>query len=249
MYLKFALFLSFWVVVFQLLATITAPLTQKLGLCKYDDNIFGVFGYCNTVSHICSSAHIGYMENSETEYSAEIIYDKRDIRKFTNGNANTIFYRKKKPISRETEHMRLPTLARPSISKILVLHPIALIVSVLLFSMCAGLVVFPKRTCTKKYTFYLFILSWVCFLTTLLAFLADLLLFSSSLSWIGWLSCVSACFLCVMLGFFFLLRREIASQQAYSQLKEHHGNGISDSTEQIEMVPMYNERDEATTFI
>lgn len=241
MYLKLALFLSFFVVIFQLLATITAPLTQKLGLCQYNDNIFGVFGYCNTVSHICSSAHIGYIETADAGYPGDIIYEKRNNFRFFINDENTIVYKVGNLLKRSTEPIRLPTLARPSISKILVLHPIALVVSVLLFSMCAGLVAFPKRTCTKKYTFYLFILSWICFLTTLLAFLADLLLFSSNLSWIGWLSCVSTCFLCVMLGFFFLLRREIASQLAYSHLKEHNKHDSFTATDQIEMVPMYKD--------
>lgn len=44
----------------QLVAVLSVPVTRSITLCTYGDIQFGVFGYCDTKTNICSDVRIGY---------------------------------------------------------------------------------------------------------------------------------------------------------------------------------------------
>lgn len=111
-----------WVV--QLLAVITVPITgegtkYRLHLSHYNNISFGVFGVCDVISHTCSEPKIGYTSADDFTYWSES--DASSV--------NTLSL------------IHLPSEAAHVISKLLVVHVIALVFTSLLGIQCCFVVV------------------------------------------------------------------------------------------------------------
>lgn len=52
--------------VLLLLTTLSTPIIQAIPLASYDGYNFGVFGYCETASGMCSPIAIGYAASTYT---------------------------------------------------------------------------------------------------------------------------------------------------------------------------------------
>lgn len=103
----------------QILPVISVPITglndhHSLYLSRYQNLTFGVFGVCDTVLRICSPPKIGYSASTNFDYW-----------NMTNKESDSL------------ESIRLPSSATHFISKLLVVHVVAFIITGLLMLECA----------------------------------------------------------------------------------------------------------------
>lgn len=194
--------------VLQLLPVLSAPITgassnYSLHLAKYNGMAFGVFGICFLDTNNCTGPAIGY--NS----GGMILGDEND----------------------NTEAISLPSDARSSISKLLVVH-------VLAFALAAILVVFAvltmgvvyshqkfqkqnkqegmavlKRTDLMIYLNFQLLFALLSCLFTLLGLLSDVLLFVPHLSYLGWIQIIPIVMEAVVAMFVCFMRRSIFSRR------------------------------------
>lgn len=245
--------LSFICGILQFLPIIAVPITGKaigynLYLSKYQDYAFGVYGICNIKKHRCSRPKIGYPSESDDYYS------------FVGENKHPSF-----------GGAELPSKARYTISKLLVVHLIGFSLSCLSVLVIGGLIFIlwieetglkcliksmvadkmnmgkgrkinnsssditestlatkissaPEIASTsvqrqdnkRDITLYLnsmLIISLLSFLLTLLAFLADILLFTPHLSYLGWIQLCPIILLSVMISMLCFIKRSITSRK------------------------------------
>ncbi|KAH3900145.1 Rim9p SCDLUD_003115 [Saccharomycodes ludwigii] len=101
----------------------------------------------------------------------------------------------------------LPSLAKHSITTILVVHPIGFVFNSILV-ICLGILLYNERFLySKNYIMGLLLLSWICFILCLLGFLVNLMLFIPNLCLLGWLNLVSTILIVFTSSFLCVLRR------------------------------------------
>uniref|UniRef100_A0A060SXW1 ARAD1A07766p n=1 Tax=Blastobotrys adeninivorans TaxID=409370 RepID=A0A060SXW1_BLAAD len=112
----------------------------------------------------------------------------------------------------------LPSDARRSLARLLVVHVVsAAITLVLLIFALVAHVHGPANS--TRYVLFVLVFSILAFLLTLLAFLVDILLFGSHLSWGGWLMLAATVLLLISVVVLFIMRRMISSEKA---MKRRH---------------------------
>lgn len=208
---------------FQLLPVISVPFTANLALSRYDNRAYGVFGWCYNAEN--GSKHCMSASIGYTD-----LYDNRIVHK-----------------------VNLPSRLRYSFTKLLIVHPLSLGITFILWIMVI-LVLLPPFRSSPRYLLIVALYSTPAFLCCLLAFLIDILLFISQLDWIGWLVLASTVIMAICCFLLWTLRRSasikkyeklfsddrVSSIQAYSmcELKSNANNMPSDSTQESGVEPL-----------
>lgn len=171
---------------FQVLPVITVPLTGNLALSRYNNYLYGVFGWCHLASNgtaICTAPSVGY-----TDLQVDMSRQRVD----------------------------LPSKLKYSFTKLLIVHPLSLIMTFMLWIMVI-LILLPRLRSSPGYLLVVALYSAPVFLCCLLAFLIDILLFISHLAWTGWLLLASTVVLAICCSLLWTLRRA-ASVKKYEAL-------------------------------
>lgn len=168
--------LFFAAFVLLLLSTISTPIVKSIPLASFDGYDFGVFGYCGPDS--CSSEKIGYSTGTCGRFSPSKPHHEHS-RKLTDDA----------PLRTDPgDHggFTLPSNTRHSLSSILIVHPIAALMTLIctILAFCSH---FQGPAHSPSYLLALLILSFPTLLITLLAFLVDILLFIPHVAWGGWI--------------------------------------------------------------
>ncbi|KAL8832734.1 MAG: hypothetical protein Q9191_000071 [Dirinaria sp. TL-2023a] len=169
--------------VLLLLSTISTPIVRGIPLATFDGIDFGVFGHCKGDS--CSGIQIGYKTDSQTLF----------------GNDN------------ENNDFSLPAGARSSLSSILIVHPIAALLT-LICLILAATAHLHSPSHSPRYLMALLLLLIPTLLITLLAFLVDILLFVPHLKWGGWIVLVSTILITIAGVVTCAMRRTLVSRKA-----------------------------------
>jgi hypothetical protein len=117
----------------------------------------------------------------------------------------------------------LPSNARHSISKLLVVHPIAAGFTLILF-LSSILLHWHGPSSSLKFLFFLLLWTFPSFLLTLLAFLVDLLLFVPHLDWAGWIMLAATVLIAISSIMLCILRRTVSSRKSAPKYG-HFSNG------------------------
>ena len=207
-----------WII--QLLPVISVPLTplsSKIYLSCFENFTFGVFGICDERSGKCSDARIGYPSSNSSNFVLQDNYDG----------------------------VVLPSDVKYTISKLLVVHVVAFCFSSLLMTVICLLFALEsvdrwryqmkprqeieseeereereqreeseKRDLTP-YLNMMLILTIMSVLTTLLAFLADILLFTPNLSYLGWIQLIPIISMALITSMLCFIKRSIASRKFF----------------------------------
>lgn len=207
-----------WVI--QLLPVISVPITGALinyglSFCTWGNYTYGVFGVCDSWRHVCSSPAIGY-PNTDLFY-----YDSLGLQ----------------VAGEELSEVELPSDATHLISKLLVVHLVAfcftsalMIDSILLMTVLylrkkrPGWLLRsvwakkdPANTPRKKditpYLSWMLFFGLFSFLLTLLAFLADILMFIPRLSFLGWIQLLPILLMALIALLVCFMKRSISSRR------------------------------------
>lgn len=209
-----------WVI--QFLPVISVPITgalinYNLLFAHYNNVTFGVFGVCNTLHNQCTTPRIGYPDTKAYDITQEPTVV------FGDGLSG----------------IELPSDATHSISKLLVFHVLGFIfTSMLCISTIMALwstryhKLHPGRLpwwfqrlskSTKKkgekskdltrLMNVMLLLALLSFFLTLLAFLADILLFIPSLSYLGWIQLIPVSLMAFILSLACLIKRSLSSRR------------------------------------
>ncbi|KAL8985866.1 MAG: hypothetical protein Q9177_004317, partial [Variospora cf. flavescens] len=143
-----------------LLSVISTPIIKAIPLASFNGVDFGVFGYCKADGG-CTGIRVGYATDSTTLFG-------------TNDDSD----------------FSLPNGARSSLPSILVVHPVAALLT-LICTILAALSHLHSPSHSPRFLLALLILLIPTLLVTLLAFLVDILLFVPHLRWGGWIVLVS----------------------------------------------------------
>lgn len=162
---------------FQLIATLSVPVTKSITLCTYNGYKFGVFGICS--KDTCSAVSIGY-SGSAVE---------------------------------AVEGFSLPSNARRSISKLLVVHPIGTGFTFVSF-ICSIILHFHGPSMSLKLLFAVLLWTIPSFLLCLLSFLVDILLFIPHLDWGGWIVLAASVMIAISSMVLCIMRRTVSSRRA-----------------------------------
>lgn len=212
-----------WVI--QFLPVISVPITGRLinyelHFATYNNYSYGVFGVCDTSRNICSDPAIGYPKSDLFYYHSigEPVDDG------------------------ELSEIQLPSDATRSISKLLVVHIVAFcFTSVLVLELIFLLLVLylhekhpgtllwrvlrrrlepapqpavkPKKKDISPYLEWMLLFSVLSFMLTLLAFLADILLFIPRLSFLGWIQLLPILLMALIASLVCLMKRSISSRR------------------------------------
>lgn len=218
----------------QLLPVISVPLTgasinYNLHFSLYNNITFGVFGVCDIVENKCSKVAIGYPKNTYDDAYQDFNQEPYDEDFFS-------------PVS-------LPSGATHLISKLLVVHIVAFILTGILTLECIFVMLIthvdkkypgapvwvlfqrtkskykvdgesadgakrqrPKRNLLGHFSWML-LLSALSFLLTLLAFLADIILFIPRLSFLGWIQLLPIALMALIASLLCFLKRSILSRR------------------------------------
>lgn len=231
--------------VVQLLPVISVPITGKainynLHFSLYNNITYGVFGICDHVRDKCSHAAIGYPTKTY-KYAFQGPLEE---------SADSFF-----------STISLPSGATHLISKLLVVHVVAFILTGVLTLECLFVVILthvdkkypgksmrtlfkraqkkkikaepeetshstkdeikrPKRNLLGHFSWML-LLCALSFLLTLLAFLADLILFIPRMSFLGWIQVLPIALLALSASLLCFMKRSIASRRHLDE--EYHG--------------------------
>ncbi|ONH66367.1 pH-response regulator protein palI/RIM9 [Cyberlindnera fabianii] len=118
----------------------------------------------------------------------------------------------------------LPSNARHSVSKLLVVHPIAAGFTFVLF--CGAILLHWHGPSTSmKLLFFLLLWCMPAFLLSLLSFLVDILLFVPHLDWAGWIILASTVLIAISAIMFCIMRRTVSSRKA---MKKYGNYGEND---------------------
>ncbi|KAL8974943.1 MAG: hypothetical protein Q9197_000831 [Variospora fuerteventurae] len=143
-----------------LLSVISTPVIKAIPLASFNGVDFGVFGYCKADGG-CTGIRVGYATDSTT------LFGTTDDSDFS-----------------------LPNGARSSLPSILIVHPVAALLT-LICTILAALSHLHSPSHSPRFLLALLILLIPTLLVTLLAFLVDILLFVPHLRWGGWIVLVS----------------------------------------------------------
>ncbi|SCU96316.1 LANO_0E13190g1_1 [Lachancea nothofagi CBS 11611] len=198
--------------IFQIIPVISIPVVHSIYLSHYNGRAFGVFGWCSTSTNVCAARRIGYVTSCENGS------DTVDLNDFECAEL-------------ESPGEFLPSRAKRDISKLLIVHPISLFFTFLLWLLMVA--INSRRlgqsrkilTCTVLWSLPAVFLS-------LLSFLVDILLFVPFLAWPGWLLLVSTVLMGVASFMMCGVRRSV-SLQKYEKLR----NG-----EHIDLFPLQFEK-------
>ncbi|KAI1176383.1 pali-domain-containing protein [Nemania sp. FL0916] len=175
-----------------LLSVLSTPVIKAipLGVYKPDGDVvnFGVFGYCR--GNTCSPIEIGY--DTSILAPPPPVPDSK---------------------SSSDENFNLNASTRMRLSAILIVHPIAAFLTLVMFGMAVA-AHFHSPSHSSRYLCGLFIFGILTFLVTLLAFLIDVLLFVPHLAWGSWL--VLAATILVFISFIVscAMRRTLVGRKA-----------------------------------
>lgn len=212
-------------IVVELLPVISVPITpvsNGIYLANYRNYTFGVFGICDVGSGVCSLPKIGYP------------------------SVNNSFYNL---VSAPEPGVRLPSSVTYTISKLLVVHVISFGFSCLLFIIVLIIVILQhyedfdnvplkervhepnkrqsidssqskmKKRDLTPYINLMLTITLLSFISTLLGFLADILLFVPNLSYLGWIQLFPIIVLSIIAAMLCFLKRAISSRK---YLENHH---------------------------
>ncbi|KAI0195615.1 SUR7/PalI family-domain-containing protein [Xylaria flabelliformis] len=180
--------LLFAAFVLLLLSVLSTPIIKAIPLGNYksDNGVvnFGVFGYCR--GNECSPIEIGY-----------------DASIFASSSSS----------SSSSSQFDLPSATRTRLSAILIVHPVAALLTLIMFIMSA-VAHLHSPSHSSRYLCGLFIFGILTFLVCLLAFLIDVLLFVPHLAWGSYL--VLAATILVFLSFIVscAMRRTLVGRKA-----------------------------------
>lgn len=231
-----------WVV--QFLPVISVPITGRLinyelHFSTFNNYTYGVFGVCDISRNVCSHPTIGY-PSSDLFY-----YDHMGV----------------SVTDEELAEIGLPSDATRSISKLLVVHIVAfcftsalMLESILLLVVLyvhdkhPGLLLLSLLRCHNKnateqpikprkkditpYLEWMLLFSLLSFVLTLLAFLADILLFIPRLSFLGWIQLLPILLMALIASLVCFMKRSISSrrhleeEEAYPANEMRSKNGI-----------------------
>ena len=119
----------------------------------------------------------------------------------------------------DNEYLHLPTKAKYALSKLLLVHAISLVCVFMLWLASIVICVFWLRV-SKNVLFGAVLWSMVTFMVSLLAFLIDVLMFGSYVTWASWLMLVSAFFVALSGLMICLLIRELPYKRFVKLQKE-----------------------------
>lgn len=232
--------------VIQLLSVISVPITGKgsgyhLNLSTYRNYTFGVFGICDLQTDVCSSPVIGYPSTESAFYflanddgfddilggvelpsKATYTISKLLVVHvvgfcFTSllflvaaGLAAFLFFEERR-VQNENETVRLP---RNGSSEIL-----------LAADQTPALVKRPKQDITV-YLNVMLVVSLLSFVLTLLAFLADILLFIPRLSFLGWLQLLPLVVLAMTASMLCFIKRSVSSRRHFDDYRTYENNDM-----------------------
>ncbi|MCJ1268888.1 regulator of ime2 [Lobaria immixta] len=149
--------LLFVAFVLLLISVISTPVVKNIPLASFHGIDFGVFGYCGKT---CSGIKVGYSTSNINDVAGT-------------GSSNG-------------QDFSLPSNARSSLSSILIVHPIAALLTLICLILAASAHLHAPSH-SPRYLLALLILLLPTLLITLLAFLVDILLFVPHLAWGGWI--------------------------------------------------------------
>ncbi|AMD20895.1 HDR153Wp [Eremothecium sinecaudum] len=159
--------------VFQMFATFSVPFTRNFYLADFGGIKFGVFGWCNNATNICSNAALGY------DFS------------LLGDHAPSTF----------------PNRAKLSLATLLVVHPIGLFLTSVLWlsSICVGFF-------QSSYRPLVIIIFWsvLTYIHTVLCFLVNVMLFFPYMNWQGWAMLGSSFLVMLSSSLACLLRRNVS---------------------------------------
>lgn len=126
----------------------------------------------------------------------------------------------------------LPSNAKMSVSKLLIVHPISLVFTFILWILTL-IISFHRLGNSRKMLIGMVLWSLPAVLLSLLSFLVDILLFVPQLAWPGWLLLVSTILIAVASSIICVMRRTV-SLRKYERLRNN---------ENIEMYPIHLNKD------
>lgn len=189
--------------VFQLLPIISVPVTSHLTLSRFYNSSYGVFGWCYEQS--------GSLGRICTD--PQIGYGDLQV-------------------STSRQKTFLPSKLKSSVTKLLVVHPLSLAVTFILWVM-ALLILFSKLGSSPKYLLLVAMFSLPTFLFCLLCFLVDILIFISHLAWPGWLMLANTVLIAICCFLLWTLRRSVS-------IKNYEALHSEDRASSIETYSMTN---------
>lgn len=180
--------------VFNLIPNLTVPVVSDLTIST-DANIqFGAYGWC-----------IKDPELGATLCTAASI------------GYNTTGFATEYPLY-------LPSYTNILVTKLLIVHLLAVIVTFLLWILCL-LLLFTDLDTSPQFTLLAALMSLPTFILSLFCLLIDLLLFVSKLNWPGWMLLVVTVFLAICCSLLWQLRRTVMNRR-YETLYTDSNNSI-----------------------
>lgn len=221
-----------WVI--QFLPVISVPITgplinYELHFSTFNNYTYGVFGVCDIARNICSEPSIGYPKSD-------------------------LFYYDSIGVSVDDEQLsdiQLPSDATKSISKLLVVHIVAfcftsalvlesmiLLLALYLHEKHPGTLLWgvlrrkpevhptqkPRKKDITSYLEWMLLFSMLSFMLTLLAFLADILLFIPRLSFLGWIQLLPILLMALIASLVCLMKRSISSRRHLEEEETYPAN-------------------------
>ena len=206
------LFVAF---VFLLLSVLSTPIIKAVPLGSYNGSEYGVFGFCKGSD--CSGIKVGYtnqdISSSTTgESTSSGIYSVRALGTRPKLDARSV---ERAGLTRSIVDgsFTLPASTRHSLSAILVVHPIAALLTLICFILAVTSHVHSAAH-SSKFHLSLMVLLLPTILITLLAFLVDILLFIPHLAWGGWLVLAATILLVISGVVTCAMRRMLVSRKA-----------------------------------
>lgn len=207
-----------WVI--QFLPVISVPITgasinYNLHFSLFNNFTFGVFGVCDIVRNVCSEPQIGYP-------TSDLFFYVQSGETFDDDSLASI---------------ELPSEATHSISKLLVVHIVAFFFTNVLMLVTGFLLWLlhcdkhpevlawkvwikpptesskPRKRKISGFLNWMFLTALLSFILTLLAFLADVLLFIPKLSFLGWIQLIPILVMAVIASLICFMKRSILSRK------------------------------------
>lgn len=206
--------LSMGVAVTHIFPVISVPVTH-INLAAFMDFTYGVFGWCYTTTH-----------------PSKLVQCTK--RRIGYNYLNTNLY---------GEILYLPSESKYSISRLLVVHIIALINSIILAIMVSMIAV-TKYGDSPQFILISALVSLPLFIFSLFCFLVDILLFATHLRWPGWLMLADTVLMAFICSLLWTLRRTV-STRSYETLHEterypmqQYENSTHDIDESVLLEPL-----------
>ena len=159
-----------------LLSSLSTPVIKAVPIATFQGVQFGVLGYCKSASD-CKGPMVGYSTGTSSCIASCASASSLGTDCCPDGLFSTA----------SDSDFDLPSSARHSLSSILIIHPVAALLTLALAGL-AGAAHVHAPAHSPRYQLMLLILLFPTLLISLMAFLIDLLLFVPHLAWGGWLS-------------------------------------------------------------